>query len=318
MNNSTSSRFLAKQWPIPRHSAFVKELREAAMLWFSKNDFDTHTKMPYCLDKKANWKNNIILPEVSNYIEISKKSRKKERKPFPLHNYIHHGLSSQAMVFNLIGPLITRNDLTPLIEVFKSKGLNNLDSIVSAKFEFEDRDVFNEDTGQPTSLDVALFNENKKPILLIESKLVESEFGGCSVFKKGDCPGKNPAINKPTCFLHFIGRKYWDLMDKYGFTEKLKDEKICIFINYYQFFREVLLSLEKNAAFALLYDERGPVFNYETNGHKTGLIPFLIDFVPAKHQNKIVLISIQDVIKSISKSHKHKDWIDEFKLKYGL
>jgi hypothetical protein len=27
---------------------------------------------------------------------------------FPLHKYIQHGLNSQALLFNLIGPLLTR------------------------------------------------------------------------------------------------------------------------------------------------------------------------------------------------------------------
>ena len=222
------------------------------------------------------------------------------------------------MIFNLIGPLITRQDLIPIIEVLRNCGQNDLDTITKAEFEYEDRNVFNEDSGQPTSLDLALMDKCGNPVILIESKLVEAEFGGCSVFKKGDCTGKNPIQKKSACFLHFIERKYWILMEKYGFEQKLINEKICIFINYYQFFREFLLSLEKNSLFAILYDERSPVFNFATNGNKTGLIPFLIDFVPKEHQNKILPISIQDVVKSISLTRKHNDWIDKFQLKYGI
>lgn len=58
------------------------------------------------------------------------------------------------MVFNLIGPLITRNDLHPLLDILKIKGIKNY--IKKAQFEYEDRNVFNEDTGQPTSIDLVL------------------------------------------------------------------------------------------------------------------------------------------------------------------
>lgn len=313
-----NSKQLAQKWPYKRHKEFEKELRNSASLWFANKGFSTHNKMPYCLDKWDNWKNNIILPEISDYIEKFKNNSEIESKPFPLHKYIHHGLSSQAMVFNLIGALITRNDLSPLIDLLKSKGISKLELINYAQFEYEDRNVFNEDTGQPTSIDLVLFENKVKPKIFIESKLVEAEFGGCSVFKKGDCTGQNPINDKTECYLHFIGRKYWELIEKFGFEEKLKNEKICVFVNYYQFFREILLSLEKEGTFALLYDERSSVFNYYVNGKPKGLIPFLLDFVPEKHKDKIILISVQEVINSISKHKKHTDWIDEFKNKYGL
>jgi len=313
-----NSKQLAKMWPYPRHKEFEKELRSFASLWFANKGFTVHKKMPYCLDKLDNWNKNIILPEVSDYIEGFKNKSEIESKPFPLHKYIHHGLSSQAMVFNLIGALITRNDLSPLIALLKSKGISDLDLINHAEFEYEDRSVFNEDTGQPTSIDLVLFENKHKPKIFIESKLVEAEFGGCSVFKKGDCAGQNPMNDKTECYLHFIGRKYWELIEKFGFDEKLRNEKICILVNYYQFFREILLSLEKEGIFALLYDERSPVFYYKTNGKTKGLIPLLLDFVPENHKDKIILISVQEVIKSISKYDLHNDWIEEFKNKYGL
>lgn len=312
------SKQLAKKWPYPRHKEFEKELRKSASLWFANKGYPVHKKMAYCLDKWSNWKRNIILAEVSNYIENIKNQSEADNKPFPLHKYIHHGLSSQAMVFNLIGALITRKDLSPLIDLLKSKGINNLDLINHAEFEYEDRTIFNEGAGQPTSIDLVLFENKTKPKIFIESKLVEAEFGGCSVFKNGDCNGRNPINNKSECYLHFIGRKYWDLFEKFGFDEKLKDEKICILVNYYQFFREILLSLEKDGIFVLLYDERSPVFNYSIKGKTKGLIPLLTDFVPDRHKNKIKLISVQEVINSISKYKVHSDWIDEFKNKYGL
>jgi hypothetical protein len=186
------------------------------------------------------------------------------------------------------------------------------------KFEYEDRNVFNEDTGQPTSIDLVLFDKIGIPKIFIESKLVEAEFGGCSVFTKGDCAGKNPINDLQDCFLHFIGRKYWDLIEKYGFTEKIASEKICILVNYYQFFREILLSIDKDGFFVLLSDERSPVFNYKHGTKVRGLIPLLIEFVPEKYKDRVVLITVQEIADSIRKSGKHGDWINEFEIKYGL
>ncbi|MHA1137260.1 MAG: PGN_0703 family putative restriction endonuclease, partial [Candidatus Thorarchaeota archaeon] len=48
---------------------------------------------------------------------------------------------------------------------------------VTAEFEYDDRTVFNEDSGQPTSIDLVVTGENKG--IFVEAKLVEREFGGC-------------------------------------------------------------------------------------------------------------------------------------------
>ena len=157
-------------------------------------------------------------------------------------------------------------------------------------------------------------DNNAKPFIFIESKFTEHEFGGCSVFSSGDCNGKNPVGQLSDCYLHHIGRKYWDLMSEFGFDKIIDKEKICVFVNYYQFFREVLFSLKKNGVFTLLYDERSPVFNYQGKG----LMPFLMEFVPDEHKNKITMISIQELVAEIDKSVKHTDWIEKFKLKYGI
>ena len=316
LTRTMNSRQKAKDWKIPRHAEFETELRNSSSDWFAEKGFKVHYKMPYCLDSLDNWKNNIILSEVADYIENFKKESEKNNKPFPLHKYAHHGLSSQAMVFNLIGPLITRNDLLPLLDILKIKGIQ--ETISKAQFEYEDRNVFNEDTGQPTSIDLVLFDKSGIPKIFIESKLAEAEFGGCSVFTKGDCAGKNPINDLQDCFLHFIGRKYWDLIEKYGFSEKIASEKICILVNYYQFFREILLSIEKDGFFVLLSDERSPVFNYKHGTKIRGLIPLLIEFVPEKYKERVVLITVQEIADSIRKSGKHDDWINEFEIKYGL
>ena len=107
----SSSRARAYTWPYPRQRNFEQQVREAAAHWFAAYGFRTQDRCPYILAHHDDWPHNIILPEVVDYIQAE---RQASREGFPLHKYIHHGLSSQAMVFNLIGPLIVRDDLEPL------------------------------------------------------------------------------------------------------------------------------------------------------------------------------------------------------------
>ena len=313
-----NSRQRAKTWPFPKHSVFVKLLRKSTSEWFSQKGFVTRQRTPYILSERAKWQNNIILNEVVQYIVNAKQRCGDKRKPFPLHKYLHHGLSSQAMGFNLVAPLVTRSNLAPLLNVLQEAGVNVTTKNLTATFEYEDRTVFNEDSGQPTSIDIVLEDDCETPFIFIESKFVEKEFGGCSVLSNGDCSGQNPSEYNDKCYLHHIGRKYWVLMEKYGFSEIVKKEKQCVFGNYYQYFREVLLTLEKNGTFVLLSDDRSPVFHCEIDGIEKGIMPFLLEFTPEKYKSRIVSISVQSLLKEIKKSGRHSDWVDEFELKYGL
>jgi len=54
-----------------------------------------------------------MLPEVADYIRQQASEAEEESENFPLHKYIHHGLSSQAMIFNLVGPLLLKRLPTP-------------------------------------------------------------------------------------------------------------------------------------------------------------------------------------------------------------
>ncbi|HPO90452.1 MAG TPA: hypothetical protein P5239_02480 [Victivallales bacterium] len=318
IGKNINSRQLARKWPFLRYEKFEETLRKAASEWFKEKSFKTHPRNSYCLANWDDWEKNIILDEVAGYIRKVKNDCEQKRKPFPLHKYIHHALSSQAMAFNLIGPLITRKDYEPIVSVLQTKGLPNSNDIFSASFEYEDRDIFNEDSGQPTSIDIVLKNNNGRPIIFIESKLVERGFGGCSVFAGGDCNGQNPINNYDYCFLHFIGRKYWVLMDKHGFSEILRNEKLCIFVEYYQFFRELLFSIEKGGVFVLLSDERSPVFHCKVNGIERGKMAFLTNILPKQHKDRIMSISIQEMVEAIRRTNRHTDWINEFEKKYGL
>lgn len=311
----TNSRQLAQKWQYSRRSRFISSMRKVATAWFEGKGFELHPKYKYCLADWKDWKNNIILDEVAKYIEDIQKQRFDKGNGFALHDYVHHGLSSQAMLFNLIGPLIRRHDLGPLYEVLGQKNIEWSNSDSHPILEYEDRKVFNEDSGQPTSIDLVVGNPDKEGALFIECKFTESGFGGCSVFAQGDCAGQNPVGNHKECYLHHIGRLYWKRLDDFEFLNgALLTNTTCILASYYQFFREILFALYKGGTFVLLSDNRSPTFS---TGDR-GLLPFLLNFVPEKYRNRVRQINIQDLVAAIENSGNHDDWIKQFKNKYGM
>ena len=195
-------------------------------------EFCRNARMRYCLKSHDSWPQNIICTDVAEYIR-QEHEQNLGKDSFPLHKYLHHGLSSQAMVFNLEGPLIVRKDLEPLRVAVEKAGMPWPTGEVTAGFEYDDRAVFNEDSGQPTSIDLAISGDTTK--IFIEAKLVEREFGGCSVFSGGDCDGRNPVSYRVDgCYLHHIGRNYWERMNEFCFGETaFTSGPICPFISYY-------------------------------------------------------------------------------------
>lgn len=313
-----SSRSNALTWPYPRHRAFEALLRKSNADWFAERGYAVNERMPYLLSGWDQWPQNIIVPELVDHINTEKYERALRREGFPLHKYIHHGLSSQAMVINLVGPLIISGDLHPLQKAFEEAGIHWPQGMVSAKFEVEDRKVFNEDTGQPTSIDLMIQGQDARQTLYIESKLVEHEFGGCSVFTAGDCDGASPARNFSHCYLHHLGRQYWPLMEKYGFLEGLAGTSpICPFALYYQFFRELLFAVESGGDFVLLFDQRNPTFFCGDGPEQRGLMPFLTTFVPEGLKQRIHFISVQQVITAYKRSGE-VNWVEKFEKKYGI
>lgn len=316
-----SSKELAKSWPYKRHTSFVETLREAAGKWFRKHHKKkVHQRMPYCLAKHDMWEHNILCRDVVEYIRAEQEKNRGE-SPFILHKYVHHGLSSQAMAFNLLGPLVKREDFAPLEAALAKIGIKWAGGKeTKARFEYEDREVFNEDVGQPTSID--FFLAGKDSSLFIEAKLSEKEFGGCSIFAGGDCEGRNPYPDKlGRCYLHHIGRKYWSELKKYDFSHaSLLNGAICPFANYYQFFRELLFALHKGGTFILLHDERNPAFLRQTvtGEPEGGLWPFLYEAIPHSLRNRVGRLTIQSLVAEIEKSPRHQHWIGEFKKKYGM
>lgn len=109
-------------------------------------------------------------------------------------------------------------------------------------------------------------------------------------------------------------------MIEFGFREtKLGSGHICPFTNYYQFFREILFAMTKGGSYVLLHDERSPAFvKGSKEDEKLGLWPFLKETIPNEYDSNVSRITIQEVVRSIEESGRLNDWIDEFKMKYGI
>jgi hypothetical protein len=307
-----------RTWGYPRYNEFSRIIHLAASEWFLVKGYKTNPKYPYILADREDWRLNIILPEVSNFIQDKSTKRHEGGDAFPLHKYLHHGLSSQAMLFNLVSPLLVRHDLAPLQKVVEGIGIAWPGEDADAILEYEDRNVFNEKQGQPTSIDLAVTSQAGTPRLFFEAKFTEREFGGCSLYQQGDCDGRNPAGNLDLCYLHHIGRKYWTLMQEFGLTHgPIEANAMCILAPHYQFFRELLFAVSIGGTFILLSDDRSPVFHCDGSQGKRGLMPFLLGLLPPEIRTRVAAISIQEFVKEIRKTGRH-EWIDEFALKYAL
>ena len=221
------------------------------------------------------------------------------------------------MGFNLLGPLVVKNDLEPLRLAVEAKRLAWPENALEPQFEYEDREIFNENYGQPTSIDFVV-KASGRPVVCIEAKLVEAEFGGCSVFSDGDCDGRNPGPDPSACYLHHIGRTYWHLMEKHGFLDDVMlSERICPMTLHYQFFREMLFAIENGGTFVLLCDGRSPTFMIDGPQGKRGLLPMLLSYVPENLRARVGVVTVSEVVREIEKTKRH-EWIEMFKRKYAL
>jgi len=86
----------------PRRTDWLPALRAQVAAYFAAKGLPARATAPYILaGGKQRWPLNIIDPEVVAMIRTIMAER-----PFPLHRWVQHGLSSQALLFNLIGPVL--------------------------------------------------------------------------------------------------------------------------------------------------------------------------------------------------------------------
>jgi hypothetical protein len=263
---------------------------------------------------RNDWQKNIIIPEVARYIAGEAESREQSAKPFPLHKWIHHGLSSQACLFSLLGDFLVKKDYAALKElVALSEPTMKLRGDISvAQFEYEDRDTFAERQGQPTSIDLFLGTDKGEKVF-IEFKFTESEFGTCSVYEDGDCDGANPRDNLSSCYLQEQKRRmYMNLMEDYHL---LGNEESCPFNEFYQAYRLLLFSLKNNGYFLLIHDERNPAFLTQINGVTRGKFYRFKRLLTKEISDNMFILSIQRIVQYLEQSKKHS-WLEEFRRKY--
>jgi len=291
-----------------RYREFQSGMRDVAEQWFG--DRTRESRYPWQLPYRSQWPANIILPEVADFVqqEVSKRH-------FALHRNVHNGLSSQAMAFNLLGPLHLRNDLQPLRRAFHAGAIPWPQGDACSQFELEDPDVFNERQMQPTSVDFALTARSGMPkFVAVECKLSEPDYGGCSKWKELRCG--NPSRDFSQCYLHTIGRRYWRLLEDFGIIgEAWLNSSECPLKRNYQFYRLLLFALRKNGVFVLLYDDRSPVF---VNDRGTGLHQILTGSLPDPLRHKVYSLPMQGVWREACAESMHDDWAPNFGVKYGL
>jgi hypothetical protein len=299
----------------PSFKEFRKKQEATAAAWFKKKGFAVNSKSDYILSDREKWGQNILEAEVYQFIVEQKAAAKTSGAPFPIHKYIHHGLSSQAMLFNLLGRLVLSKDYQTLSAIFSCEDLE-INNSTQLKFEHFDRDVFKEKQQQPTSFDFAVINGGDKRSAYVEAKYLEAEFGKCSAFEGGNCDGQNPKALHEKCPMHLAGRNYFDVMDKYGLAAPFSESPICPLSIYYQFYRELMFSLEKNGYYFVLLDKRNPAFCKYFAGESRGLVPFLTGLLPEKIKPLVKVLYIQDVLSKIDP--KVYPWVQEFAEKYGI
>ncbi|NJO82342.1 MAG: hypothetical protein HC828_05690 [Blastochloris sp.] len=296
----------------------MNTIRSAAADWFAERSLPTHPVHTHVLRKDVHWHENLILPEVRAYIDAERAdAAAKQRCHFALNTAIGNGASSQALAFNLVGPLITRGDLKPLRAVLEAVGIP-WPRQARAAFEVEDRSVFNEQRGQPTSVDLVINGgpADSGPIM-IEVKLVESGFGSCSVLGKGQCDtnGANPLADISQCYLARNAYTYWERMAEHGLINEVQRAGAgCLLAFDYQFYRELLFALHHRGFFVLLHDARSPVFD----GTPQSVLPRLLKQLPLQLRSRVAAITVQQLVAAIRVTGRHDDWIGAFARKYGL
>lgn len=302
MNHSKSSR---NSWLYARRSEWVPEQEKRVAAYFAKRNRATIGRGYIIADSKA-WELNLVDPSLKEWLLQKKEHKRKQHQHFPIHEWIHHGLSSQALLINLVGPLIRDKRWTVFDEVFDSAGLGLKGKVNDVDLEYEDASVFSEH-GQSTSFDLASKTDADEKIF-IEFKFTEKEFGGCSLFQKGDCDGENPAPEKDRsgCYLHHHGRKYWEKMDSHGLTATVSSERTCPFANMYQAYREMLFTLERHGKFLLIYDARNTAFVSEPQialeaPKVRGLWTRFVGSLPKSARASTSAVTIQQIVRVLDR-----------------
>jgi POLQ-like helicase len=301
-------------WPYDRRSAWIDTQRRTVAAYFKKRNIRVNRE-GYILEDRKAWEGNLVDASLKEWLLGLQAERQAAGGAFPIHKWIHHGLRSQALLINLLGPLLRAKRWDVMDAILKVAGLQFAGSVVKVDLEREDRAVFNERQGQPTSFDLACETDAGERAF-IEFKFTEAEFGGCSVFDEGDCDGANAATDHSLCYLHHIGRRYWDAMDRHGLTTAISRDTTCPFAHMYQAYRELLFALERGGKYVLVYDARNTAFVSLGAAGIRGSWSRLLDALPQGARAMTGPLTIQLLVALLERLG--CQWIAELREKHGF
>lgn len=299
--------------PNKEYTHYQHELQRVAAAWFKARDYRVDHNYPSRLADPRERYLNIIDPAVFDYVKAEKQARKPLGEGLAINKQLHSGLDSQALLFNLVAPLIMQDDLAPLQAAFTAQGLPWPDG-ATAYLAYANRKVLNEHDDSPTSIDLVIKDAAGAPQLFIDVKLAESDFGGCPSINDADCYSMRPLNEFDNCCLNYNRQRGFAtrLAELGFFPDPVTPEEECLLAQHFCFFRQLCFTLALDGSFVLLHDARNPVFTGDTS-----LLAYLTQFVPARYHAQIYSITIQQVVQAIKDSGRHP-WINEFEQKYGM
>ena len=107
-------------------------------------------------------------------------------------------------------------------------------------------------------------------------------------------------------------------MRQHGLLESgLQRDTWCPFINHYQFYRELLLALQKGGYFVLLGDARSPVFVRQDRGVAKGTRSRLVALLSPRVRSSVAYLTVQQLVERAEQIGGH-DWTAAFRAKYVL
>jgi hypothetical protein len=216
---------------------------------------------PYILPYRNCWSNFFpaIQNDLRHYISANN---------IQPHTGIHNMMSSWVVCSNMYWPFNNSDGFQILSAFLSNRLVVDIKHIESMELEYEEEgmspgELLGEDSGQrgsgQTSPDLAIIfktTDNKKGILLIESKFTEHSFYGCSGYGKtkpgkpvnpdnGRCLNTKGLLNSnfKNCHLLVWNRKYWDLLRSEINSNLFSRLKKCPMTNScYQMFRQQALA----------------------------------------------------------------------------
>ncbi len=66
-------------WKYQKYKSFRKSQNEIARDWFAKKNLKVQEKYPFILKNKSQWKENILLDNVANFIESTQNEYKTKK-----------------------------------------------------------------------------------------------------------------------------------------------------------------------------------------------------------------------------------------------